>query len=1126
MTAISVVITAHHSQAWLDQALASVCAQSHARRELETLVVCDGADDAAGELARALLVRHAMEGRVLTATPGSGVGAALNLGWRAAGGEWVQFLAGRDILAPSKIALQTGAITQLPEAVGMIFSSWQRLRPVDRQWLPAGPAQSPRLSDRQIVAFLASTPLGSALVRKRSLAAVAGFSEEPAHAWGSQLLVLIAAFASASSLADACAAADSALPLFFERDIPESRARKLTRLREQLEHMLAVKAMLQHRPPLLQAHGDAIADVCRGCLHELRNLDGMAYRDGLRRVRDADPRLLGAADAALGDMPRPAPVQPQNALRPASPARLRALRQPDPIARDAAAPVGWRGRRAEFIAGTMAVLVLLAAAAALGPFASHRRPVAQPAPVEAITQRAGVPTIVVASTIYAEPASAWPLPVEIVPRDAAPPDGVLEIEGLPSSVTLSVGRRLSTDVWAVPVAALANLEVEVAAGTSGRSRLALTLYGADNTALADVATAIEIGEVVAEAGAGAGSRAPAGWLGDRPQAVPASESSGADLAPKDAPSGSSAPAAVATAGTLSVEGAPPPPLQIAAATSPTPARAPPTTVQVLEPEVGSVTGSGFTAPPAAQERSAAVALKAAHATPSPDARPAGAANVASTASAATTGAAATSPSQQARAVGASDAARESGPALSARPAVTANEASSIPEATPTAAATSPPQQAPAVGAARLPGPVPTARPAGAANEASSISEATSTAAATSPIPPAQTPATGNREAARASTLSPGSPVLGPAKAASTDPPATSVLRATSSTVPIEKPTLDVSTPEPPPAGAASEASAPPAAAEAGTGSPTASQASSSSSAADVAQVQAAREQAPVGSARMTPAAPARAPTPDAYAAQDGVVEPASPTVAKAERTPAPAAPAAAVGAPVLPSAAVQSAAVDGLGLRAAGAPPEIPAASAAPDQPSTPIQSAAMQAIVAGSAPVAHEALPFVPAPPEHSGSLARGLAPPVGEQVPAAIAPAAPPAMSDGEPGPAALPPAGERSVPAQSALGAAAREGREETTAQGDRRLIAALLARGERDLADGNVAMARQSFLRAADAGMARAALLLARTYDAHEFARLGVQGMQGNTRLARIWYQRARELGAIEAGPLLRRLGVED
>jgi TPR repeat protein len=114
---------------------------------------------------------------------------------------------------------------------------------------------------------------------------------------------------------------------------------------------------------------------------------------------------------------------------------------------------------------------------------------------------------------------------------------------------------------------------------------------------------------------------------------------------------------------------------------------------------------------------------------------------------------------------------------------------------------------------------------------------------------------------------------------------------------------------------------------------------------------------------------------------------------------------------------------------------------------------------------------------------------------------------------------------IVAREASAGAAHEDRG-VPAQADRRLMASLLARGERDLADGNVAMARQAFLRAAEAGMAHGALLLAATYDAHEFARLGVQGVQANPRLARIWYQRARELGASEAEALLRRLGDSD
>jgi hypothetical protein len=82
--------------------------------------------------------------------------------------------------------------------------------------------------------------------------------------------------------------------------------------------------------------------------------------------------------------------------------------------------------------------------------------------------------------------------------------------------------------------------------------------------------------------------------------------------------------------------------------------------------------------------------------------------------------------------------------------------------------------------------------------------------------------------------------------------------------------------------------------------------------------------------------------------------------------------------------------------------------------------------------------------------------------------------------------------------------------------------MVARGERDLADGNVALARQFFLRAATAGFARGALLLAATYDPQELARLGVVGLQPSPAEARKWYERALELGAPEAQERLARL----
>jgi hypothetical protein len=90
-------------------------------------------------------------------------------------------------------------------------------------------------------------------------------------------------------------------------------------------------------------------------------------------------------------------------------------------------------------------------------------------------------------------------------------------------------------------------------------------------------------------------------------------------------------------------------------------------------------------------------------------------------------------------------------------------------------------------------------------------------------------------------------------------------------------------------------------------------------------------------------------------------------------------------------------------------------------------------------------------------------------------------------------------------------------------DREAAEKLLARGERDFELGNIAHARQFFVRAAQAGLARAALMLAATYDPREIARVGAVGVQPNLAEARRWYLRAIELGAPEAAERLANLG---
>jgi cell division septation protein DedD len=83
--------------------------------------------------------------------------------------------------------------------------------------------------------------------------------------------------------------------------------------------------------------------------------------------------------------------------------------------------------------------------------------------------------------------------------------------------------------------------------------------------------------------------------------------------------------------------------------------------------------------------------------------------------------------------------------------------------------------------------------------------------------------------------------------------------------------------------------------------------------------------------------------------------------------------------------------------------------------------------------------------------------------------------------------------------------------------------LLTRGVDYLAASNVAAARDFFERAAEIGLAEAALRLAATYDPVELARLKAHGVVADLALARKWYERARDLGAPEAASQLARLG---
>ncbi len=91
-------------------------------------------------------------------------------------------------------------------------------------------------------------------------------------------------------------------------------------------------------------------------------------------------------------------------------------------------------------------------------------------------------------------------------------------------------------------------------------------------------------------------------------------------------------------------------------------------------------------------------------------------------------------------------------------------------------------------------------------------------------------------------------------------------------------------------------------------------------------------------------------------------------------------------------------------------------------------------------------------------------------------------------------------------------------------DRERALGLYAKGMEQLHNGSVYAARKFFELAANIGLAEAAVAVAATYDPDELARLNVVGLQPDPAAARKWYEKARELGAIEASERLRRLGL--
>jgi hypothetical protein len=137
-------------------------------------------------------------------------------------------------------------------------------------------------------------------------------------------------------------------------------------------------------------------------------------------------------------------------------------------------------------------------------------------------------------------------------------------------------------------------------------------------------------------------------------------------------------------------------------------------------------------------------------------------------------------------------------------------------------------------------------------------------------------------------------------------------------------------------------------------------------------------------------------------------------------------------------------------------------------------------------------------------------------------------PAMPSSEPArlvePAAAT-AAERTAP-EASISAPPAQPKAATmiTRQLDTDEVTSLIARGEELIGTGDLASARLLLRRAAEAGNARAALALARTFDPNALKALGLRDGAPDLAEARLWYERAAKLGSVDAPRQLQQLAT--
>lgn len=295
---VSVVVPAYNAQEWVAQTLTSVLQQTY--RSLEIILVDDGSTDHTVKNAQETLAESGIPWRILQ-QQNMGAAEARNAGWRAAQGEWIQFLDADDLLASDKINVQICKIVA-SEEVDVVYSDWQRLICNNGIWRREDlrtpeiriDALADILSDRNFL------QLGSLLFRKELVKLAGGFdrSHEPIEDVGLCLKIAIAGghFKKAPSVG----------PLSYYRDLPRSfsKANQRRFVESCLRNAALAESHVRKTKDCSARTIDAIVDTYHFGARYFAGYDWGRFEEIVCKIENLRPRFVPRSSAGMSFLSR------------------------------------------------------------------------------------------------------------------------------------------------------------------------------------------------------------------------------------------------------------------------------------------------------------------------------------------------------------------------------------------------------------------------------------------------------------------------------------------------------------------------------------------------------------------------------------------------------------------------------------------------------------------------------------------------------------------------------------------------------------------------------------------------------------------------------------------------------